>query len=124
MFTLSNKTAYRLAIAGSLLAVILLIWLSLGVGIIGADGDPANRMYFVVVAVGIIGALVMRLKPAGMMRVLLAMAFVQVIITGVAMIAKLGLPYSGPMELILMNGFFIVAFLVAAWLFRKAAAGR
>jgi len=81
-------------------------------------------MYFVVVAVGIIGALVMRLKPAGMMRVLLAMAFVQVIITGVAMIAKLGLPYSGPMELILMNGFFIVAFLVAAWLFRKAAAGR
>jgi len=124
MFTLSNKTAYRLAIAGSLLAVILLIWLSLGVGIIGADGDPANRMYFVVVAVGIIGALVMRLKPAGMMRVLLAMAFVQVIITGIAMIAKMGLPYSGPMELILLNGFFIVAFLVAAWLFRKASAGR
>jgi len=124
MFTLSNKTAYRLAIAGSLLAVILLIWLSLGVGIIGADGDPANRMYFVVVAVGIIGALVMRLKPAGMMRVLLAMAFVQVIITGIAMIAKIGLPYSGPMELILLNGFFIVAFLVAAWLFRKASAGR
>jgi len=40
------------------------------------------------------------------------------------MIAKLGLPYSGPMELLLLNGFFIVAFLVAAWLFRRAAAGR
>ncbi|MBW6473248.1 MAG: hypothetical protein K0B14_09010 [Anaerolineaceae bacterium] len=121
MLSFTYKTAYRLAIVGSLLAVIFLIWLSLGVGIIGADGDPANRMYYVVVAVGIIGSIITRLQPAGLARVLLAMAFVQSLIAAIAMFAKLGLPYSGPMELLLLNGFFVVAFVVAAWLFRRAA---
>lgn len=124
MLTLSNKTAYRLAIAGSLLAVIFLVWLSLGVGIIGADGDPANLMYFVVVAIGVIGAIITRLKSSGMARVLLAMAYVQALITAIAMFAKLGLPYSGPLEILLLNGFFVVAFVVAAWLFRRAASGQ
>jgi hypothetical protein len=124
MLTLSNKTAYRLAIAGSLLAVIFLVWLSLGVGIIGEDGDPANRMYFMVVAIGIIGAIITRLRSSGMARVLLAMAFVQALIAAIAMFAKMGLPYSGPMELLLLNGFFVVAFVGAAWLFRRAAGGQ
>ena len=121
MLTFSQKTAYRLAIAGALLAILLLVWLSLGVGIIGADGDPANWMYFVVVAVGIVGAIITRLRPTGMVRVMLGMAIVQMLITVIAIIAKLGLPYSGPMELLLLNGFFIVAFLAAGWLFRRAA---
>ena len=124
MLTLSNKTAYLLAIAGSLLVVIFLVWLSLGVGIIGADGDPANLMYFVVVAIGVIGAIITRLKSSGMARVLLAMAYVQALITAIAMFAKLGLPYSGPLEILMLNGFFVVAFVVAAWLFRRAASGQ
>ncbi|PKO05385.1 MAG: hypothetical protein CVU41_12175 [Chloroflexi bacterium HGW-Chloroflexi-3] len=124
MLKLTGKTAYRLAIEGSLVATLMLIWLSLGVGIIGADGDPANQMYFVVVDIGIIGAIVTRMRPFGMTRVLLAMAFVQALITGIAMIAKLGLPYSGPLVLLLLNGFFVVTFVGAAWLFRRAAGGQ
>lgn len=116
-----NKNAYKLAVTITLLAVVFLVWLSVGVGIIGVDGDPANRMYYVVVAISVIGALVTRLRSDGMTRVLLAMAFVQALITGIAMIAKLGLPYSGPMEILLLNAFFVAAFLVAAWLFRRAA---
>ena len=124
MLALLNKTAYRLAIAGSLLAVIFLVWLSLGVGIIGEDGDPANRMYFMVVAIGIIGAIITRLRSSGMARVLLAMAFVQALIAAIAMFAKMGLPYSGPLEILLLNGFFVVAFVGEAWLFRRAAGGQ
>jgi len=124
MLTFSNQTAHKLAIGGSLVATLMLIWLSLGVGIIGGDGDPANLMYFVVVAIGIIGAVITRLKSFGMARVLLAMAFSQALITGIAIIAKLGLPYSGPLELLLLNGFFVVAFVVAAWLFRRAGGGQ
>ena len=120
MFKFSQKTAHRLAIAVTLVAVLLLVWLSLGVGIIGADGDPANWMYFVVVVVGIVGAIITRLRPAGMVRVLIVMAFVQTLITAIAMIAKLGLPYSGPLEILLLNGFFVAAFLFAAWLFHRA----
>jgi hypothetical protein len=121
---LSNKTAYRLAIVASLVAIFMLIWFSLGVGIIGQDGDPANLMYFGVVAVGIIGAIITRLQPAGMARVLLAMAIIQVLIAAVAIFAKLGLPWSGPMEILLLNGFFVVVFIGAAWLFRRVSRGQ
>jgi hypothetical protein len=121
MLTCTNKTAHKLAIGGSLVATLMLIWLSLGVGIIGEDGDPANRMYFMVVAIGIIGAIITRLRSSGMARVLLAMAFVQALIAAIAMFAKMGLPYSGPLEILLLNGFFVVAFVGAAWLFRRAA---
>jgi hypothetical protein len=81
-------------------------------------------MYFGVVAVGIIGAIITRLQPAGMARVLLAMAIIQVLIAAVAIFAKLGLPWSGPMEILLLNGFFVVVFIGAAWLFRRVSRGQ
>ena len=50
--TMTGNTAYRSAVGLALAAACILVWLSLGVGIIGADGDPANLMYFGVLAVG------------------------------------------------------------------------
>jgi hypothetical protein len=122
MQILSSTSAYRLAMTGAIVSALLLIWLSLGVGIIGQDGDPANRMYFAVVAVGIIGALVARLHARGMSRTLFAMAIVQALIAAFALITHLGLPWSGPAELVLLNGFFVAAFTISALLFRRAAA--
>lgn len=101
----------------------MLIWLSLGVGIIGRDGDPANRMYFGVLAVGIIGSFAARFRPRGMAYVSFAMAIVQSLIMAIALIAGLGLPWSGPAELLLLNGFFIAMFAGSGWLFRRAAGG-
>ena len=115
-----NKTTYRFAIAVAMVAALLLIWLSLGVGIIGEDGDPANMMYFGVIAVGIIGAAIARFKPTGVARALTAMAIAQALITLIALVAGLGLPYSGPAEIILLNGFFIAMFVFSAWLFRRS----
>lgn len=116
-----NTTAYRFAIAVALVSALLLIWLSLGVGIIGKDGDPANIMYFGVIAVGIIATLIARFRPIGMARALVAAAITQVLVTAIALFAGLGLPYSGPAELLLLNGFFITMFIFSAWLFRRAA---
>jgi hypothetical protein len=116
-----NSTAYRSAIGVALAAAIILVWLSLGVGIIGKDGAPANVMYFGVLAVGIIGAIIARLRPQGMARALLAMAVAQALVAAIALIARLGLPWSGPAELLLLNGFFIALFAGSAWLFRRAA---
>ena len=107
------------ALAGAL----MLVWLSLGVGIIGKDGDPANLMYFGVLAVGIIGAAIARLQPQGMARALIGMALAQGLVTAIALIARLGLPWSGPAEILLLNGFFIGLFAGSAWLFRRAAHG-
>ena len=120
----TDKTAYRYAVGVGLTAVFILVWLSLGVGIIGRDGDPANLMYFGVVAVGIVGALIARFRPRGMARALFATALAQTSVALIALIAGLGHPWSGPLELSLLNGFFVALFVGSAWLFRRAAHGR
>ena len=123
MRTRINSTAYRSAIGVALAAAFILIWLSLGVGIIGKDGDPANLMYFGVLAVEIIGAIIARLQPHGMARALFATAFAQALVAVIALSAGLGLPWSGPAEILGLNGLFIVLFAGSAWLFQRAARG-
>lgn len=117
----AHHTSYRSALGIALLTALILIWLSLGVGIIGRDGDPANLMYFGVIAVGVIGAVIARFKPIGMARALLAMACTQAVVMAIALMAGMGRPWSGPAELLLLNGFFIALFCGSAWLFRRAA---
>ena len=116
-----RNNTYRFATGVALAAALLLIWLSLGVGIIGADGDPANVMYFGVLAIGVIGAVITRFEPYGMARALFAMALAQALVTIVAVVAGLGLPWSGPAELLALNGFFIALYVGSAWLFRRSA---
>jgi hypothetical protein len=118
----SRNTAYRSAIGVALAAAVVLVWLSLGVGIIGADGDRANLMYFGVLAVGLIGAILARLQPHGMARALLRRALAQALVAAIALMAGLGLPWSPPAEILLLNGFFIALFAGSGWLFRRAAA--
>jgi len=119
-----RSKAYGWAVGVAMMAVFVLVWLSLGVGIIGKDGDPANLMYFGVLAVGVIGSFIARLQAQGMAYTLIAMALAQAIVAAIALIAGLGLPWSGPAEIIILNGFFVVMFVGSAWLFRRAARNR
>ena len=118
------RNAYRAAVGVALAAAFMLVWLSLGVGIIGADGDPANLMYFGVLAVGIIGAIIARFRPRGMNRALFAMALAQALVAVIALIFGLGYPWSPPLEILVLNGFFVALFVGSALLFRHAARGR
>ena len=124
MNTPAGRTPYRWAIAVAIAASLFLAWLSLGVGIIGQDGDPANVMYFGVIAVGIIGAIVARFRSSGMARALMAMALAQALVAAIALIKGLGMPWSGPAEIVILNGLFIALFGGSAWLFRRAARER
>ena len=122
--TVGTSQPMHSAGAVALAAALVLVWLSLGVGIIGRDGDPANRMYFGVLGVGLVGALIARFRPGGMAGALVATALAQTSVAAFAVIAGLGEPWSGPLELVILNGFFVVLFLGSAWLFRRAALGR
>jgi hypothetical protein len=122
--TMLARNAYRAAVGVALAAAFILVWLSLGVGIIGADGDPANSMYFGVLAVGIIGAIIARFRPHGMARALFATALAQALVAVIALIAGLGLPWSPPLEILVLNGFFVALFAGSALLFRYAARER
>ena len=122
--TMLNRNAYRFAVGVALVAAFILVWSSLGVGIIGADGDPANIMYFGVLAVGIVGAMVARFRPHGMARALFATALAQASVAVIALILGLGLPWSPPVEILALNGFFVALFVGSALLFRHAARGQ
>jgi hypothetical protein len=116
-----DRTVYRFATCAALGAAFLLAWMSLGVGVIGADGDPANVMYGGVLAVGFIGAVIARFQPYGMSRALFATALAQALVAMIALVAGLGYPASPPLEIVLLNGFFVALFVGSAVLFRYAA---
>lgn len=121
MHATKSASSYRIAVGISLVSALILVWLSLGVGIIGSDGDPANLMYLGVLGVGMIGALASRLRPGGLAVTLMVMALTQALIAIGAVVAGLGIPWSGPAEVLSLNAFFVAAFAASAWLFRRAA---
>jgi hypothetical protein len=83
---MSNK-AYRFAVGVALAAVFLLVWMNAAVGGILGD-DPANLMYFGVLLVGFIGAVIAHLEPQGMSRALFATTFAMVLVEVDAAMAK------------------------------------
>jgi hypothetical protein len=122
---MTGNGAYRAAVGVAVVAVFLLIWINLAVGIIGSEDNPANLMYFGVLAVGIVGAFFARFRPDGMSRALVATALAQVLVAVIAWTAGLGSEGENwPQVVIVLNGFFAALWLASAWLFRKAVRER
>ena len=118
----TNTSAYRSAVGLALAAALFLVWLMGAVGVIGVEGDRADLMYFGVLAVGLIGAIIARFQPLGMARALVAMALAQPLVAVIALIAGKHLnPVTSVFELVGLNAMFVALFLASAWLFRSAA---
>jgi hypothetical protein len=118
----TDKTAYRSAVGVALAAALILLWLMGAVGVIGVEGDRADLMYFGVLAVGIIGAIIARFQPLGMARALFATALAQALVAVIALIAgKHQSPISSVAEILGLNAIFVALFVASAWLFRQAA---
>jgi hypothetical protein len=62
----ASNTTYRFAIGVALAAAFLLVWVNGAVGIIGNENNDANMMFFGVLLVGVVGAIIARLRPKGM----------------------------------------------------------
>ncbi len=117
----ADNTAYRFAVGVALAAAFLLIWVNGAVGIIGDESNDANMMYFGVLAVGIIGAIIARFQPHGMVRALYATALAQVAAAVIALIARWGSTAPiWPKDILFITVFFVALWLLSAWLFRKA----
>ena len=120
----AGNIAYRAAFGVALAAALILVWVTGAVGIIGSEEDNANLMYFGVLAVGIVGAVVARFRPHGMARALFATAVAQALVAVIVLVFGLGLPWSPPVEILALNGFFVALFAGSAVLFRYAARGQ
>ncbi len=121
-FTVRNacSPAYRWAVGVALAAAFLLVWVNGAVGIIRADDNDINLLYGGVLAVGVVGALVSRLRPAGMALAMAAAALAQTSVAVGALVAGAGGAASGPFGIVAVNGGFVALWIVAAALFRRA----
>lgn len=102
-----------------------MLWLIPAVGIIGVEGDRFDLFYLGVLALGIGGAVVARLRPDGMVRAMLTMVAALALLAVVALIAgKQNSPATSVLEVLGVNGMFAVLFGTAAWLFRSSVQQR
>jgi hypothetical protein len=111
---MTRDWAYRAGVAVALGAAFILLWGNAAVGFIGSEDNPANLMYFGVLAVAVLGTLLARFRARGMALALVATAVAQVTVAIVALVAGYG--FTGPLTV-----FFTGLWLASAWLFRKAA---
>ena len=119
---MKNTTAYRSAVAVAVGAGIFLLWGMGALGVVGVEGDPADLMFFGVLAIGIGGSIVARLEPDGMARAMLVTAGATALVGVIAlMLGKHLAEYSSVFEILGLTGMFACLFAVSAWLFRTAA---
>lgn len=110
----SGSPAYRIGAGVAIAGAFLVVWVNGAVGIIGSEDNAANLVYYGVLAVGLVAALIARFEPQGMARAMIATAVAQASVFVVALIAGWG--FTGPTTL-----FFLAFWLVAARLFQNAA---
>ena len=118
----AKMSRYRLAVGAALATALLLVWVIGAVGLIGAEGNPADWMYAGVLAVGLVGALLARFRPEGMSRALFATALAQASVAAIALInGEHRAAVTSVPEIVLSNGFFAALWTGSGWLFRSAA---
>lgn len=117
-----SNMAYRFAVGVALAAVVILAWMNVAVGGILGD-DPANMMYFGVLLIGLIGAVIAHLEPQGMSWALFATAFAIVLVPAIALIIRTPAFANGVEAVFGLHAVFALLFVGSALLFRKAARG-
>lgn len=105
--------SYRVAVGIAVAAALLVVWMQ---GAVATEDDSPGLIFFGVLVVGIIGAIIARFRPLGMARALFATAVAQALVAVIAMIA-----WKQYFEISILNGFFIALWIGSALLFRRAA---
>lgn len=121
----AGSIAHRVAAGLALFGGLFLVWSSLAVGLVGSSGEPVDLMYAAVLAVGIIGTIIVRYRPAGMARTLFATAAAHAVITAIVLLLVDRIPSaSPPAVLVRVNALFVLLFVGSGLLFRYAARSR
>lgn len=111
----TDNWAYRFAAMAALAATFLTIWVNAAVGMIGSEDNPLNLLFGGVLGLALVGALLARLRPAGMARAMALAGAAQLSVSVVGMYTDLR---GG-----LLSALFAAVWLLSAAMFRKAARG-
>ena len=111
--------AYKAGVGLALVAGFVMGWGSMVH--MSESENPANLVYFGVIAVGGIGAWLARLEARGMARALFAMAAALALVGVIAVMLPLDAP-SGPVRNVaVMHGVFVALFTASGLMFRHAS---
>lgn len=115
----------RSYLLGSVVGLGTALVLVLGAGALGIIGDGGRRdlVYVAVLAVGLVGVVLSRLRPEGLAVTLAAMALTQLLVTGVVFAAGLT-DDASTADLLGLSAMFAGGFALAGWLYRRAATVR
>lgn len=121
----SGDIAYRAGAGIAVAAAFLLIWVNGAVGFLGDEDNPANLMFFGVIAIAVGGSVLARFRPGGMALAMFAAAAAQLLVAVLALVLRLGSPgYAGLYEVVLGTSLFLSLWLVSGGLLRLAAERR
>ncbi len=107
-----NSISYRIAIGIAVAAALLLLCFY---GAVAEKGDSPGPLFFASVATLILGALIARFEPQRMAYALFATAVAQMLFAVFAIVA-----WGQYVEILALNGFFILLWVGSALLFRRA----
>ena len=110
---LSNQWTYRLGAIMSVMGGFLMVWANLAVGIIGNEEDPRNLMFYGVLLIGVVGALVTKFNARGLTWTVRTMAAAQVVIFLVSALLDWAL-------LPVFTVFYVSLWVIAGELFKKS----
>ncbi|MCJ7421019.1 hypothetical protein [Sphingomicrobium astaxanthinifaciens] len=118
----SGSTAYRLGALVGCLSLLFLCWANLAVGLVGSEDNPFNQVYFALVPLPGLGALLARGSARAMARLMAATAagFVALAIAALAT-GQADAPYSSVAEILGLHALFTGLFALAALAFGIAA---
>lgn len=115
-----ENNSYRIGAGIALISTLFLVWVNGAVGIVGHEGEQINLLYFIIPAVGLIGAFLSRFKSQGLCYTLFVMATIPMIIAVIALLGYLHEPpHNSVTQILAINMFFTVLFSLSAISFRN-----
>lgn len=117
-----ENNSYRLGVGIALISTLFLVWANLAVGIVGNESEDINVLYYIIPAIGLVGAFLSRFQSHGLSYTLSAMAVIPLIIAIVALMGYLQEPpHNSATQILGINMFFTVMFSLAAISLRNVA---
>ena len=113
-----GTSAYKLAVIAAVAGGFLITWANLAVG---HEHGPNHLLLYAALLVGIVGSVIARLAANGMALAMLATAGALVTALRLAMLNEADTEGSNLLVTLVASGAIASPFLVAAWLFRRAA---
>jgi hypothetical protein len=113
-----GNAAYKLGVIAAVGGGFLIVWINLAVG---HEHTPYDYPFYLALLVGLVGSAVARLRPKGMMAAMVATAAALIVALRLAMVHEADAEGGNLLVTAVASAAIASPFLVAAWLFRKAA---